>query len=234
MKKLNCWEFNGCGRAFKSTNGDVRTTCPASVESILDGIHGGMCAGRACWTVAGTICKGKPMGTYAQKLKSCKKCSFYKEVRAQEGVGFMDIPGMLRHAESGAPVLGVIRNSTSPVETMAAESLFHDTLVTGLKRAYRDCGYYETRFAHMVSDMGAVKAVKRMLNKHQFLYGTSVLRSCGCIDSSAERLVLDYRFSFLFDENERLTALSRIRGTEPAGLQSILLGIEISGQKNTH
>ena len=234
MKKLNCWEFNQCGRAFEGAGGDVRAACPASVEAMLDGIHGGLCAGRACWTVAGTICKGKPMGIYAEKLESCTKCAFYKEVRKQEGTGFMDVSVMLRHAESGAPVLGLIRRDINPVETQAMERRFGEELVRGLKRAYRDCGYYETRFAHMVADLGALKAVKRMLRKHQFLYGLSMLRGCGCIESSAERLVLDYRFSFLFSESERLTALTRLRGSDPAGLKTILLGMGYSAQDNAH
>jgi hypothetical protein len=233
VKRLNCWEFNGCGRAFGGSDVDVRAACPASVESMLDGVHGGLCAGRACWTVAGTMCKGKPMGIYAEKLESCTKCAFFKEVRKQEGEGFMDVSRMLRHAESGAPVLGSIRSGTGPVETEKTERLFSEELISGLKRAYRDCDYYESRFAHMVADLGALKAVKRMLNKQQFLYGLSVIRSCGCIESSAERLVLDYRFSFMFNESERLTALSRLRGSDPAGLKSVLLGIG-SSQTNTH
>lgn len=234
MAKLNCWEYNGCGRAFTSTDGDVQNACPASVESILDGIHGGLCAGRSCWTVAGTMCNDLPMGTYAQKFKNCMKCDFYNEVREQEGEAFMDVPGMLRHAESGAPVIGLTRGATSSGEKKAAESLFSETLISGMKRAYRDCEYYEARFAHMVAELGAVKAVKRMLNKHQFLYGLTVLRNCGCIETSPERLVLDYRFSFLFNENERLTALSRLRGTDPSGLQSVLFGFEASVRKKAH
>ena len=233
MRKLNCWEFNNCGRAFDATGGDVRTACPASVEAMLDGVHGGLCAGRACWTVSGTVCKGKHMGGYAEKIHSCRRCAFYKEVKKQEGKAFMDVTVMLRHAESGAPVLGLLRNGSTPSDMAEAERIFSDTLVRGLKRA-SDCGYYESRFAHMVADLGAIKAVKRMLKKQQFIYGLSMLRNCGCIESSPERLVLDYRFSFLFDENERLTALSRLRGSDPAGLRNILLGSGDSAQELSH
>jgi hypothetical protein len=231
VKKLNCWEFNKCGRAH---GGDVRAACPASVEAMLDGIHGGLCAGRACWTVAGTMCKGKVMGVYAEKLESCTKCAFYREVKKQEGEDFMDVSVMLRHVESGVPVMGLARNDVSPTEADETERLFSDTLAAGLKRAYDDCGYCESRFVHMVKDLGALKAVKRMLNKQQFLYGLSVLRRCSCIVHSPERLVLDYRFSFLFSEGERLTALARLRGSVSGGLEDILLGEGGSSPERTH
>jgi len=224
MKKLNCWEFNKCGRSLESAMGDVRSACPASVEVMLDGIHGGLCAGRACWIVADTLCKGKPMGKYADKRRKCMKCAFYREVRKQEGEGFMDVSRIVRHADSGAPVLGLARDYPGALEADRIEIMFSDALVSNLKTVKENCGYCEPRFAHMVADLGAVRAVKRMLKKQQFIFGLSVMGRCGCAGYSAERLVLDYRFSFLFDESERLTALSRLMGSRTGGLEAVLLG----------
>jgi hypothetical protein len=73
-----------CGRQPGGENaGD--NPCPASIEKKLDGVHGGRNAGRACWIVAGTFCKGKPTGTFADKLEDCLICPFMKLVREEEG-----------------------------------------------------------------------------------------------------------------------------------------------------
>jgi hypothetical protein len=51
--------------------------CPAATDSQYDGLHGGTNAGRACWLVAGTMCKGEVQGTFAHKYKDCAICDFY-------------------------------------------------------------------------------------------------------------------------------------------------------------
>ncbi len=84
MKKLNCWEFKGCGREPGGARNDLGV-CPASVDTRLHGTHGGKMAGRACWVLAGTLCGGKEQGTFAMKYHNCEKCDFYKAVRAEEG-----------------------------------------------------------------------------------------------------------------------------------------------------
>ncbi|MEA3225194.1 MAG: ATP-binding protein [Planctomycetota bacterium] len=35
-----------------------------------------------CWEVAGTLCKGQIKGTFATKLKDCRKCEVYKQAQA--------------------------------------------------------------------------------------------------------------------------------------------------------
>jgi hypothetical protein len=50
----------------------------------LDGAHGGIGAGRACWAVVGTLCGGKVQGTYAMKLQDCRKCAFMTLVKKEE------------------------------------------------------------------------------------------------------------------------------------------------------
>lgn len=75
MSKLNCWEHLGCH--FEG--------CPAHSERRLNGIHGGLNAGRACWVVAGTRCGGEVQGEFAQKSGNCMKCEFYLKVVSEEG-----------------------------------------------------------------------------------------------------------------------------------------------------
>ncbi len=82
--KLNCWEFKRCGRERGGLHTDDLGICPAAKEKKLDGVHGGINAGRACWVVAGTLCGGKIQGTFARKIRSCKKCAFYAKVSEEE------------------------------------------------------------------------------------------------------------------------------------------------------
>lgn len=78
--KLNCWEFEKCGREPGGFNSKELGICPATTERRLDGIHGGKNGGRACWVVAGTFCEGEIQGTFACKEASCIHCDFFKEV----------------------------------------------------------------------------------------------------------------------------------------------------------
>jgi two-component system NtrC family sensor kinase len=86
--KKNCWEAMDCHK----------DDCPAKNEERLDGVHGGIAAGRACWVVAGTRCRGEVQGEYAQKFQNCSTCKFYLQVREEEG-------GLLR---SGMVLLSMI------------------------------------------------------------------------------------------------------------------------------
>jgi len=58
------------------------------MEESLDAVHDGVNAGRTCWIVAGTLCKGEVQGTFAQKFSNCKECDFYISVREEEGTSF--------------------------------------------------------------------------------------------------------------------------------------------------
>jgi hypothetical protein len=88
-KKLNCWEFKNCGRQPGGVNVHDLSICPAAVEKRLDGIHDGNNAGRACWVVAGTMCRGEVQGTFIKKYKHCSHCDFYITVRNEEGRNFV-------------------------------------------------------------------------------------------------------------------------------------------------
>ena len=83
MKK-NCWDFKKCGREPGGQHVAEFGVCPAATEARLDSVHGGHNAGRACWVVAGTLCKGETQGTFAVKFGSCEACEFYLAVREEE------------------------------------------------------------------------------------------------------------------------------------------------------
>ncbi len=84
MKKLNCWEFMHCERQPGGRKAGELGICPVTVNEELDGAHGGIAAGRACWAVVGSFCGGKIQGTYAEKLKDCTKCEFMALVKSEE------------------------------------------------------------------------------------------------------------------------------------------------------
>jgi len=66
MSMLQCWEFKKCGR-------EASADCPA-VERKM---------GHLCWMVAGTMCGGKPQGTFVEKVGNCKHCDFYQYIEQQ-------------------------------------------------------------------------------------------------------------------------------------------------------
>jgi hypothetical protein len=89
MAKTNCWEFKKCGRELGGTKVGELGICPAAKDQAFDGIHAGTAGGRFCWAVAGTLCGGKVQGTFASKAANCMNCEFFKQVRAEEGDGFI-------------------------------------------------------------------------------------------------------------------------------------------------
>ena len=83
-RKLNCWEFKGCGREPGGAYESERGVCPAAVETRLDGVHGGRNAGRACWAVAGTMSRGQSESSFDKKYRMCSLCDFYLLLRNEE------------------------------------------------------------------------------------------------------------------------------------------------------
>ncbi|HAJ57524.1 MAG TPA: hypothetical protein DCL35_07135 [Candidatus Omnitrophica bacterium] len=91
MVKKNCWEIMLCGREPGGAHVGELGLCPAAKPfSYYDGKNEGKSGGRYCWRIAGTLCGGKTQGTYADKIKDCKKCEFYVMVREQEGEYFIE------------------------------------------------------------------------------------------------------------------------------------------------
>jgi hypothetical protein len=84
-KKLNCWEFEKCGREPGGAREHELGVCVAATEIKANKLNNGKNAGRACWPVAGTLCGGIVQGTFAMKLGSCLKCDFYQLVIKEEG-----------------------------------------------------------------------------------------------------------------------------------------------------
>ncbi len=89
--KINCWEYKLCGREPGGKVAEYSGVCPAAADVRFGGVHGGKNAGRACWLVAGTLCGGKPQGTFARKIETCEFCDFFQKVRDEEKDSFMRV-----------------------------------------------------------------------------------------------------------------------------------------------
>ncbi|MFC1835332.1 two-CW domain-containing protein [Thermodesulfobacteriota bacterium] len=59
----NCWEFRKCGK---------EKDCPAYPYH-----------GTVCFAVTGTNHDGEDLGTFSEKLRMCRACSFYWDVFAE-------------------------------------------------------------------------------------------------------------------------------------------------------
>ena len=88
IKKLNCWEYNECGRNPKGHNVEEFGVCPSSVARHSDNLNCGTNGGRICWTINNTFCKGTEQGSAEDKFGNCTDCDFYKYIRAEEGNNF--------------------------------------------------------------------------------------------------------------------------------------------------
>ncbi len=98
-EKQNCWEYKKCGRQPDGDKTEEFGICPAAVEKRFDGVHDGTNAGRSCWVVAGTFCKGDVQGLFARKYATCKDCDFYKKVQEENYNNFEVSLSLLKKLE---------------------------------------------------------------------------------------------------------------------------------------
>jgi hypothetical protein len=82
--RQNCWEFMKCGKEAGGRRAAGMGSCPASTETRLHAIHGGVNAGRACWAVDGTLCRSGPPDPQETKKSHCACCGFYLSLLQEE------------------------------------------------------------------------------------------------------------------------------------------------------
>lgn len=101
--RLNCWEYQECGREPGGRKVDELGPCPAATEHGLHGSNGGDMGGRSCWVVAGTLCEGHVCGNFQEKYVTCHKCAFYKRVEIEEGLDYIaDVDLLIRYGNAAA------------------------------------------------------------------------------------------------------------------------------------
>jgi hypothetical protein len=85
--KINCWEFKKCGREPEGFNTSELGVCEVSTYEVLDGIHGGMNAGRCCWVIYGACyTHTERPKSFSEHTERCSKCDFYALVHKTEEV----------------------------------------------------------------------------------------------------------------------------------------------------
>ncbi|HEB50021.1 MAG TPA: sensor histidine kinase [Desulfobulbus sp.] len=87
--KKPCWEYLHCG-----IESDPSRSCPAYPYF-----------GRICWAIAGTLCEGKVMGTFAEKTHDCRQCPVFQDMwrECRQDGREPECPRLLgeRHARTG-------------------------------------------------------------------------------------------------------------------------------------
>ncbi|MFH1674894.1 MAG: ATP-binding protein [Pseudomonadota bacterium] len=68
-RQVHCWEAEEC----------TKIKCPAHGREDV-----------RCWYVDGTLCTGKPMGEFPEKLDECRECEVYKQYAGDEIVQLAD------------------------------------------------------------------------------------------------------------------------------------------------
>ena len=75
----------------------------------------------------------------------------------------------------------------------------------------RECGYDEKAFLKMIADSGARNAAKSLLGPRHVQSGLRGLRRVGRLDLTVEHLVIQPRWSDLFERHEREEARMRLK-----------------------
>ena len=76
--------------------------------------------------------------------------------------------------------------------------------------AKEECGYNATAFLQMLDNYGGLETAHLLLRNETLQYGFSILWERGRLDLTVECLVLDERFSVLFNDYELATARRRL------------------------
>ncbi len=90
----------GCRKNVSGFTSDEFGVCPAVTCKTLNGVHGGINGGRACWMVTGTMCGNKIQGSYQYKAESCIQCIFFHHVKKEEGKKYVRPETLLKMAET--------------------------------------------------------------------------------------------------------------------------------------
>ncbi len=98
--KKNCWEVKGCGQQRRGSKNRL-VKCPVPEMTSADGINGGKNAGRICWLIANTMCKGNGGSIFEEIIKTCGECDFYKLVKEEGGEAVTLSIETLREAYEG-------------------------------------------------------------------------------------------------------------------------------------
>lgn len=98
--KLNCWEILKCGYGPDGELAKEFGVCPVVSITSLDGVHGGMNAGRSCWMIKGTHCFNETQGSAISKIEICKECEAYRKIKIEESQNFKDFSDLIKRLDA--------------------------------------------------------------------------------------------------------------------------------------
>lgn len=104
-RKINCWEFVGCGSESGGDSLPAQGGCQASID-MADRTNWVIKGGSICRFISGTFNEDKKEGQYAKKLLSCRSCILFHKVREEEGNPFFVLKN--NKYESMAEIAGSI------------------------------------------------------------------------------------------------------------------------------
>lgn len=113
MAGINCWEHRHCGREPGGAHADEHGICPAASETRLDGVHGGVNAGRACWAVAGSLGRTEN-GCSCESPVDCFHCDFYRAVITDETPHLVYTPAIMSLLDGAETSYAWLKGSQEP------------------------------------------------------------------------------------------------------------------------
>ena len=76
-RKINCWEFQKCGREPGGKNIDKYGVCFVPVSIEYNGINDAKNEGRFCWSLRESACENIMRKCRVNEIKECRRCTFY-------------------------------------------------------------------------------------------------------------------------------------------------------------
>jgi len=87
---------------------------------------------------------------------------------------------------------------------------FHQAMLRSYETAKKRCNYNAGRFHQLILESGGLQAARHLLATEALHDGLVELWQCGCLDITAEALVLKPEYRHLSTEEEREHARSRL------------------------
>ena len=110
-----------------------------------------------------------------------------------------------------AKVLVLPEESPKKAQRDQLERSFHQAMVGVYERAKTEAAYTASRFIQMVSEHGGLETARQLLASDKVSDGFVALWEAKRLDLTVEVLILAPEWQDLFSEQERETALKRLR-----------------------
>ena len=97
------------------------------------------------------------------------------------------------------------------------EGQFHEEMLNIYRRAKSEAGYNANIFLRMVVERGGLETARYLLHTADVSEGYTALWERGRLDLTVEAVMLDLKWHSLFSDQERQTAIDRLRKYDYSG-----------------